>query len=202
MNSRYPNATPEELAAAETCIVCLGSMVEAKKLPCGHILHLGCLRSWLERRQECPICRTSVFQEEITQRQHQQLHPIPPQNFAPVVAQQQFVQHVPLQQHVPVQQHFIQSDSMPQNTTPEYSDQKIELIERQIQILAQQVQELQNLVTQLKLETQFSPKVSSEDDMLQQAISESLRLSKENTNESGETNERDEIRKRRLLRFS
>lgn len=32
-----------------------------KKLPCGHILHFGCLRSWLERQQICPTCRRPVM---------------------------------------------------------------------------------------------------------------------------------------------
>ncbi|KAG0154696.1 hypothetical protein PDIDSM_264 [Penicillium digitatum] len=31
-----------------------------KKLPCGHILHFSCLRSWLERQQNCPTCRRPV----------------------------------------------------------------------------------------------------------------------------------------------
>lgn len=25
-----------------------------KKLPCGHVFHFHCLRSWLERQQSCP----------------------------------------------------------------------------------------------------------------------------------------------------
>lgn len=33
----------------------------AKKLPCGHILHFSCLRSWLERQQVCPTCRRPVL---------------------------------------------------------------------------------------------------------------------------------------------
>lgn len=32
-----------------------------KKLPCGHIFHFHCLRSWLERQQSCPTCRRTVF---------------------------------------------------------------------------------------------------------------------------------------------
>ncbi|KAG8944419.1 E3 ubiquitin-protein ligase hrd1 [Tulasnella sp. 408] len=32
-----------------------------KKLPCGHIFHFHCLRSWLERQQSCPTCRRSVL---------------------------------------------------------------------------------------------------------------------------------------------
>ncbi|PWY98792.1 hypothetical protein BCV70DRAFT_201584 [Testicularia cyperi] len=34
-----------------------------KKLPCGHIFHFHCLRSWLERQQSCPTCRRTVLDE-------------------------------------------------------------------------------------------------------------------------------------------
>jgi E3 ubiquitin-protein ligase synoviolin len=82
MDERYPNATQEEMLAMtdRTCIICREEMVlrappenavqppnsEApapvldgpnttpKKLPCGHIFHFHCLRSWLERQQSCP----------------------------------------------------------------------------------------------------------------------------------------------------
>lgn len=85
MHARYPDATAQELESNNTCIVCreemrpwhaadaqargavdpLGHSVNErqrpKKLPCGHILHFGCLRSWLERQQTCPTCRRSVL---------------------------------------------------------------------------------------------------------------------------------------------
>jgi len=78
MNERYPDATAEELAREDTCIVCREEMrpwvqpgpdntrrvderQRPKKLPCGHILHFSCLRSWLERQQVCPTCRRSVL---------------------------------------------------------------------------------------------------------------------------------------------
>ena len=88
MNSRYPDATQEELQRDGTCIICREEMrtwqqpdenrrpdgaarrvprsppderQRPKKLPCGHILHFGCLRSWLERQQVCPTCRRSVL---------------------------------------------------------------------------------------------------------------------------------------------
>ncbi|USP73333.1 uncharacterized protein yc1106_00607 [Curvularia clavata] len=81
MNSRYPDATAQELERENTCIVCREEMrpwsqpgangaqqgrrmderQRPKKLPCGHILHFSCLRSWLERQQVCPTCRRPVL---------------------------------------------------------------------------------------------------------------------------------------------
>ena len=93
MNSRYLDATAEELDRDGTCIICREEMKlwhdpttpdrpnqstrqsrstsderqRPKKLPCGHILHFGCLKSWLERQQVCPTCRRSVLTPD-TQR--------------------------------------------------------------------------------------------------------------------------------------
>ena len=93
MNERYPDASPEEVAREDVCIICRDSMrawaqraptpnppndngqpappptaldeqARPKKLPCGHVLHFSCLRSWLERQQNCPICRRSVLVTE------------------------------------------------------------------------------------------------------------------------------------------
>jgi E3 ubiquitin-protein ligase synoviolin len=73
---QYPDATAEELGREDTCIICREEMrpwdpadashVErsrAKRLPCGHILHFGCLKSWLERQQVCPTCRRPVARD-------------------------------------------------------------------------------------------------------------------------------------------
>lgn len=90
MNERYPDATAEETAREDVCIICREEMrpwqqpnaaqagagqgdantqrpanpmaerMRPKKLPCGHILHFACLRSWLERQQNCPTCRRPV----------------------------------------------------------------------------------------------------------------------------------------------
>jgi E3 ubiquitin-protein ligase synoviolin len=78
--NRYPDATQEELTREDTCIICREEMrpwdpennpgamdrIRPKKLPCGHILHLGCLKSWLERQQVCPTCRSPVTLNENT----------------------------------------------------------------------------------------------------------------------------------------
>lgn len=37
-------------------------MVSAsKKLPCNHIFHTACLRSWFQRQQTCPTCRLNIL---------------------------------------------------------------------------------------------------------------------------------------------
>ncbi|MCJ1438566.1 E3 ubiquitin-protein ligase hrd1 [Xylographa pallens] len=88
MNERYPDATAEEIGGEDVCIICREAMrpwqalhgtaandvtpptdsfrstderLRPKKLPCGHILHFACLRSWLERQQNCPTCRRPVL---------------------------------------------------------------------------------------------------------------------------------------------
>ena len=90
MHARYPDATAQEIGADNVCIICREPMREwetgaeeegeaqraaqgaarvpapddrlrPKKLPCGHVLHFACLRSWLERQQNCPTCRQSVL---------------------------------------------------------------------------------------------------------------------------------------------
>lgn len=61
MNDRFPDATPEELNASDaTCIICREEMTIAKRLSCGHLFHVHCLRSWLERQHTCPTCRAVV----------------------------------------------------------------------------------------------------------------------------------------------
>lgn len=65
MNDRFPDATPEELNASDaTCIICREEMTTAKKLICGHLFHVHCLRSWLERQHTCPTCRAQVVPPE------------------------------------------------------------------------------------------------------------------------------------------
>ncbi|CAN0909338.1 ERAD-associated E3 ubiquitin-protein ligase HRD1A [Linum grandiflorum] len=65
MNDRFPDATPEELDVSDaTCIICREEMTTAKKLVCGHLFHVHCLRSWLERQHTCPTCRALVVPPE------------------------------------------------------------------------------------------------------------------------------------------
>ncbi|KAJ8111132.1 hypothetical protein OPT61_g6199 [Boeremia exigua] len=126
MNTRYPDATGDDLSRENICIVCREEMrpwnppgAEAaqpgrrvderqrpKKLPCGHILHFSCLRSWLERQQVCPTCRRPVLEEATAQAtqpnvanpaaQNQQNQPNAPfQGFLPGNVQQPGPNHAP-----------------------------------------------------------------------------------------------------------
>ncbi|KAG8076124.1 hypothetical protein GUJ93_ZPchr0006g45901 [Zizania palustris] len=62
MNERFPDATADELNASDaTCIICREEMTTAKKLLCGHLFHVHCLRSWLERQHTCPTCRAPII---------------------------------------------------------------------------------------------------------------------------------------------
>ncbi|XP_031442734.1 E3 ubiquitin-protein ligase synoviolin isoform X2 [Clupea harengus] len=83
MNTLYPDATPEDLQASDNvCIICREEMVTgAKKLPCNHIFHSSCLRSWFQRQQTCPTCRMDVLRAS----QPNQM-PAPPPAQAPAPA--------------------------------------------------------------------------------------------------------------------
>lgn len=67
------DATDNQIETKEIdiCIVCMDDFVpshmrknNAKKpkiLPCGHALHLSCLKNWIERSPTCPMCRLPIF---------------------------------------------------------------------------------------------------------------------------------------------
>lgn len=89
MDKEILNATIEDLARDNVCIICreemsIGGAPVAtenndhnpprtsshsqryipKKLSCSHVIHYGCLKSWLERSQRCPTCRRPVLTGE------------------------------------------------------------------------------------------------------------------------------------------
>nr|CAG8472556.1 14225_t:CDS:2 [Entrophospora candida]CAG8545205.1 12910_t:CDS:2 [Entrophospora candida] len=81
MQTRYPSATEIELKEYnDDCAICRDSMVSAKKLPCGHMFHFSCLRSWLEHHGSCPTCRRSLLKgdnstmrQELTEHIHMEV---------------------------------------------------------------------------------------------------------------------------------
>jgi len=50
-------------ALGATCAVCLSDLEVgevARKLPCGHHFHKGCIDCWLQRNKRCPLCMHPV----------------------------------------------------------------------------------------------------------------------------------------------
>ena len=61
METNFPMATTQELEnSSDDCAICWDKMESARKLPCSHLFHNSCLRSWLEQDTSCPTCRTSL----------------------------------------------------------------------------------------------------------------------------------------------
>ncbi len=96
LNIMYPDVSQEQLAAySDTiCIICREEMSNSsedgnqsnaapqqiKKLPCDHIFHKSCLRSWFQRQQTCPTCRTPILrlnQQPTTAPAGQAAGPVP-----------------------------------------------------------------------------------------------------------------------------
>lgn len=63
----------------------------SKKLPCNHIFHTTCLRSWFQRQQTCPTCRLNILRPTPNNTPPRQQNPpqpgpqIPPPPQAPGV---------------------------------------------------------------------------------------------------------------------
>lgn len=109
LNTLYPDATAEDLANTDTvCIICREEMVTgilsfqlnfidillhhyfisgAKKLPCNHIFHATCLRSWFQRQQTCPTCRLEVLRAPGQPNVHPQAPPPAAANIRPAQPQ-------------------------------------------------------------------------------------------------------------------
>lgn len=59
IESNFAIATEEDIQNfSDECAICWDAMDTARKLPCGHLFHNSCLRSWLEQDASCPTCRT------------------------------------------------------------------------------------------------------------------------------------------------
>lgn len=65
MNTMFPVVSSADLENIDTtCIICREEMTaesHPKRLPCSHVFHSHCLRSWFQRQQTCPTCRTDIL---------------------------------------------------------------------------------------------------------------------------------------------
>ncbi|KAJ2583747.1 hypothetical protein GGH95_000812 [Coemansia sp. RSA 1836] len=61
MKCHFPDASKEDiLRFNDRCSICREVLMTAKKLPCDHLFHRSCLRSWLVRHLSCPTCRITL----------------------------------------------------------------------------------------------------------------------------------------------
>ncbi|KAJ2483237.1 hypothetical protein EV174_003002 [Coemansia sp. RSA 2320] len=61
MKCRFPDATKEDIIRFnDRCSICREVLISAKRLPCDHLFHRSCLRSWLVRHLSCPTCRITL----------------------------------------------------------------------------------------------------------------------------------------------
>lgn len=55
---------------SDECVICLGSFEEGEECwvikTCNHVYHESCIKEWLSRNQQCPLCRGSVQARQAT----------------------------------------------------------------------------------------------------------------------------------------
>ena len=51
----------EDVVGDLQCPICFVEMEVGKKISCGHVFHLECLKTWVETSEVCPICRREMF---------------------------------------------------------------------------------------------------------------------------------------------
>lgn len=160
MDERFAEASAEDLARCDgICIICREEMpagARNKKLPCSHVFHMHCLRSWLERQQSCPTCRTSVFTSQPDAQSGQQAaqggHPAPQpaaggQQQGPAGGQQPNEQQQPnmRNQHVPPQ--YLQQQAQQLLYHQAHQQHMLQQLQQQ-QLLQQQLQHQQQQLQQ------------------------------------------------------
>ncbi len=56
------NNTLKNTFNATDCVVCLNPLENQKSsiLHCGHIFHEKCIKKWIIRKNECPVCKNLI----------------------------------------------------------------------------------------------------------------------------------------------
>ena len=57
--------------ANKSCVICLEEFKSKEKvtaLPCLHYFHTNCIKKWMERKNDCPICKFKLTKENIDRK--------------------------------------------------------------------------------------------------------------------------------------
>ena len=63
LDNDYSRPTEEDLERSPDCVVCRdhNDTQTSRVMPCGHVFHEDCLKSWIMQKQNCPICNKPLF---------------------------------------------------------------------------------------------------------------------------------------------
>jgi hypothetical protein len=67
--TRSKTVTTAEVDEDQTCSICLGILQEGTRigsLACRHEFHADCLKTWLQRKNHCPLCNEQVGELRLT----------------------------------------------------------------------------------------------------------------------------------------
>ena len=73
------------------CIICFQAIQDGERvgvLPCTHVFHVDCLKTWLRRRNVCPMCNISDVAEP-QYDEDDRVEPVPPQTEATTTAEEE-----------------------------------------------------------------------------------------------------------------
>jgi hypothetical protein len=69
-----PEFTVDDLsklpAEKKNCVICLNDFEKGQKaliIPCTHIFHADCIKSWFNTQNTCPICKFKIDGENLEQ---------------------------------------------------------------------------------------------------------------------------------------
>ena len=63
-----PNKLDEE---NKKCMICLENFCpneQVTALPCIHLFHTQCIKKWMEKKRECPICKLRLTQTNVIKK--------------------------------------------------------------------------------------------------------------------------------------
>lgn len=64
-NQTTDNRTANELDYTSSCAICFEKNINVET-ECGHLFHIKCLSTWLNRASTCPLCRAPIHRTGTT----------------------------------------------------------------------------------------------------------------------------------------